>query len=732
LLTQGTDGSQIFTDSSSNNRILTYTGNPYITSYPVTPDTIVTDGLAFEVDGYGYSGNGSTWVDTIGGVVGTAQNSPTYVADSPSYFDFSGESQCFNFTRYNSAVNLNNNFTLETWVNVRGNNEWGGIISLATGGYENFGRGQGEQYSLNTTGDQRFRFGVNSANSYLNGIGYTLNDWTHIVTTFESGVVKTYKNGVLSDTQTIASTANTITDAYLALGVNQYGGFEYLNGKIATARIYNKALSSYEALQNFNTTKQRFKKDGAPFGSFIYFDGSSKIRPVSAESDFSFNNQDFTIEGWICPTRNNGTSQCFYDSRYQYYWDGYYHPLLYLRSGLYLTFHDGYNDVIDGDYIPLNTWNHIAVSRNNNKTKLFLNGVQTGGTADDSRNYVCGSNHPLIGGAFDDYNFKGFMEYFKITKGTGKYVTNFIPPTALPITDPYTTGMISNTAFFNDNSFNLGTLSNAVFSGNSQNFGTVNNAAVWYPSFYPLSGNYTTVNYYGFPSLSAGLVAYWNLDELSGDRIDSTGHGNLITETNGTVVYDSNGVIGNAAYITDGNNTSWLSISAGVCDPYDQPKSYSLWFKLDQTNVGYQFILAQGETSDQRNINPFYLENNSTLTTLFTTNGSYWTNSINTSVVPTANVWHHVVLTLNGSIAKLYYDGALVGSTAYSGEIQSTNSRFTLGHYNPYPSGVNGTDKFAGKVDEFGIWSRELSLSEVSFIYNNRIARGLPYPYPYN
>lgn len=499
LLTQGADGSQIFTDSSSNNRILTYTGNPYITSYPVTPNTVVTDGLAFEVDAYGYSGDGSTWIDTVGGVVGTAQNSPTYVADSPSYFNFSGASQCFNFTRYNSAVNLNNNFTLETWVNVRANNEWGGIISLATGGYEDFGRGQGEQYSLNTTYGQYFRFDVNTG-SYLNGIGYTLNDWTHIVTTFESGVVKTYKNGVLADTQTIASTANTITDAYLALGVNQYGGFEYLNGKIATARIYNKALSSYEALQNFNTTKQRFGKDGAPFGSFIYFDGSSKIHPVSAESDFSFNNQDFTIEGWICPTRDNGTSQVFYDTRLQPYWDGYYHPVLYLRSGLYLTFFDGYGDVIYGDYIPLNSWNHIAVSRRRNETKLFLNGIQTGGTANDNRNYVCGSERPLIGGAFDDYNFKGFMEYFKITKGTGKYTTNFIPPTAAPITDAYLTGMVSNSAFFRDNSINYGTLTNVVFSGiGCYNFGTVLNADVYYPTPRPLSGIVTgTLTYYGY------------------------------------------------------------------------------------------------------------------------------------------------------------------------------------------------------------------------------------------
>jgi hypothetical protein len=225
---------------------------------------------------------------------------------------------------------------------------------------------------------------------------------------------------------------------------------------------------------------------------------------------------------------------------------------------------------------------------------------------------------------------------------------------------------------------------------------------------YPFTGN---------AGLLTDIEAYWNF--------------NVLNFPTPTPISSTTGIINDSAYITDGND-AWFKLPAGICDPSNQPKSYSLWFKLDQTSVGYQFILSQGNTSDQRNIVPFYLENNSTLNTIFTTNGSNWTNSINTSIVPTANEWHHVVLTLNGSVAKLYYDGALVGSTNYSGTIQSTNSQFTLGHYNPYPNGVYGTDKFAGKVDEFGIWNRELSLSEISFIYNNRTARGLPYPYPYN
>jgi len=711
-------------DSSSYGRIFTNIGNPYVSSYPFTSNTLVTSGLVFHLDAEGYTGNGSTWVDTISGIVGTAQNSPTYVATSPSYFYLNGNSQAFNFTRWNSAINLNNNFSLEAWVNVLGNNEWGGIISLATGGYEDFGNGQGEQYSLDTTYYGQFRFDVNTG-SYLNGAHYSLNNWTHVVVTYQNGTSNTYIDGLLTDTQNIASYVNTIQDAYLSIGCNQYGGFEYLNGQVGLISIYNKVLAPLEVLQNYNAKKNRFGK--GPFGSFLYFDGNSKIQPLSGGTDFSFGIDDFTIEGWICPTRNNGTSQCFYDTRYQGWWDGYYHPLLYLRSGLYLTYHDGYGDVIDGDYIPLNTWNHIAVSRKDNQTRLFLNGIQTGGTASDTRNYISEIDHPLIGGSFDNYNFQGFIEYFKVTKGIGKYTTNFIPPTSVPTNDPYITGMVSNTAFFNDTSFNLGTLTNAVFSGNSQNFGSVINADFYYPAYDAEIGTHSTVNYYNYFPLSTDLIGYWKFEETSGDRGDYTGIGNTITEVNGTVGYGS-GIIGNAANITDGNNTSWLAIPEGICDFDYGQKTYSIWFKLNQTNIGYQWILCQGTGNDQTDLNPFYIEGNSELACIFYDSSYYSWYPLYSNIVPTANVWHNAVVTFDGSNVNLYYDGKLVASRGYTAPMSNSGSSYTLGHYNASP--YNGI--FSGYLDEFGIWNRALSQGEVSFLYN--LGKGNTYPFgvPFN
>jgi hypothetical protein len=82
---------------------------------------------------------------------------------------------------------------------------------------------------------------------------------------------------------------------------------------------------------------------------------------------------------------------------------------------------------------------------------------------------------------------------------------------------------------------------------------------------------------------------------------------------------------------------------------------------------------------------------------------------ITTSQKLTVGAWSHIVVTMSsGGVCKLYYNGSLLGSDTDT--ITSHNHR-------PY-IGVFNSAEIDGKMDEIGIWSRELSSTEVSELYN--------------
>lgn len=89
-------------------------------------------------------------------------------------------------------------------------------------------------------------FGVGSA---------TLNSWNHISYTYikSTGLASIYKNGILQGTATISSFIGT-TNILLASWASSY----YFIGNGGNYKIYNRALSATEVLQNFNALRGRY------------------------------------------------------------------------------------------------------------------------------------------------------------------------------------------------------------------------------------------------------------------------------------------------------------------------------------------------------------------------------------------------------------------------------------------------------------------------------------------
>ena len=127
-----------------------------------------------------------------------------------------------------------------------------------------FEKGQvNTQYSNFFNSDGTFIFRtivppINQDLTFTTATYVTANRWNHIVCTYNGSIKIIYVNGVQ-----IASVAASGT---LASGqTNQYvgkfgsAGNNYpFSGKIAISKVYNRALSASEILNNYNSAKTRF------------------------------------------------------------------------------------------------------------------------------------------------------------------------------------------------------------------------------------------------------------------------------------------------------------------------------------------------------------------------------------------------------------------------------------------------------------------------------------------
>jgi hypothetical protein len=79
------------------------------------------------------------------------------------------------------------------------------------------------------------------------------------------------------------------------------------------------------------------------------------------------------------------------------------------------------------------------------------------------------------------------------------------------------------------------------------------------------------------------------------------------------------------------------------------------------------------------------------------------------------NAWSHVASTYDGSMLRLYVDGALVSSTAASGNMAASTGVLRVGGNGVWP------EWFAGLIDEVRVYNRALSASEIQSDMNTAV-----------
>lgn len=221
-------------------------------------------------------------------------------------------------------------------------------------------------------------------------------------------------------------------------------------------------------------------------------------------------------------------------------------------------------------------------------------------------------------------------------------------------------------------------------------------------------------------SLNSGLHGYWPLDETSGIRYDSISAQNLTTDQN-TVDYEA-GKNGNAAkYIRANAETLIRGLSTYTGPTGDF--TISVWVKVDTTIAQTPYLVAWNNGSGA-GAQRFLIRWDDTVDKFRGYVGD-GTASVNTysNAVAAGEAWHHVIMTWSDTTKTIwmYVDG---DSGLESSAL--TNPRI-VNAGNLYVGAMAATGYFTGSIDELGIWSRVVTATERSLLYNSGTGRFYPF-----
>lgn len=396
------------------------------------------------------------------------------------------------------------NFTIEAW-----------IFRAATGAahtiYAKGGASTGFVFQVASTNVLRFT----DTTSDIDSTGtIAANVWTHVAAVREgtgSNQFKLYINGVNDGIGTVSTNFNQTEEA--RIGENR-GATEDFSGYISNFRFTTAALytatftpsttpltttsqgasaadvelltcqsnrlidnssNAFAITRNGDVRVERFSPfaptaayDPAVIGGSGYFDGSGDWLSVADNAALDPVADNFTIECWVYPRTNATIQVIHYKSESDT--TGVLLALNVNGAGK-VNFYSGngasWYVVIDTTtLVSLNTWTHLAATRNGSTWTVWINGVSSG-TATSSTNPTDTAEALKIGRfrTANPFEFDGYISNYRFVKGTAVYTGTFTPPTA-PLTAITNTGLLAN--FTNAGVIDNAMMNDAETVGNAQ------------------------------------------------------------------------------------------------------------------------------------------------------------------------------------------------------------------------------------------------------------------------
>jgi hypothetical protein len=223
-------------------------------------------------------------------------------------------------------------------------------------------------------------------------------------------------------------------------------------------------------------------------------------------------------------------------------------------------------------------------------------------------------------------------------------------------------------------------------------------------------------------TLLTNLYAVYKAEANANDSLgtyNGTAYGGLTYTT---------GISGNAFNFN--GTTSYVDMG-DVLDVGLNSWSYSLWFNTGLSTT-HQDLFAKALAGGLTGRFSAYLENDKVKFFLETGGGVAFIETLNTISI---NTWYNVVYVVDRSNAlNIYLNGTLqsvnrtgiLNIAPYSASNFNTNCPFRIGCYTA-SNNITALPSFNGKIDEFGIWNRVLTATEVTELYNAGTGKFYPY-----
>jgi hypothetical protein len=388
-----------------------------------------------------------------------------------------------------------------------------------------------------------------------------------------------------------------------------------------------------------------------------------------------------------------------------------------------------------------NTWMHVAVTFDGNRTVIYINGVEDNAASYGSAVILPNTTDLQIGawngnnrwnGDLDELRLYGrALDASEIPGILGSEISAPAPPTLLSPADG-TSGVtflgtqlswtpadfaqeyrlqLANESGFFDPIVDQSAISETLFQGPellpettyfwrvmaSNSAGASDWSTVW---------SFTTTSQ---AAPESGLIGFWKFEENGGNTlIDHSGNGNDASVANTAGISWITGKEGLALNM-NGSTNSFGTVVHNTTLAFSDQMSVSVWIRPNA--MARRTIVSKGSPDG------FFLrtETNGKIEFRFnhTTNGTQFRLFSNQNYPTDGNTWIHVAVTFDGNRTMMYINGVEDNSATYGSAVILPNTTdLQIGAW-------NGSNRWSGDIDELQLYGRALESSEINDLHTH-------------